>query len=136
MSVSTLQLSPMVPVGLVLFVGSPFASMCMASQARRNFANDIQQICGNASFRNVTVHYKERTIGSIGHTEGTQGTVTTYYLEFICGSYSPPSISANISVPASAYSVKKRLREFEKLEECLTVDEYAEKRRDILATMV
>jgi hypothetical protein len=135
-SVSTFQISPMVPVGLVLFGGSPFAYMCMESQARRNFANNVKQICGNANFRNVTVHYKERIIGSTSHTEGTQGTVTTYYLEFICGVYSPPSISATIAVPVSADSVKKRLRELEELKECLTVDEYAEKRRGIIATMV
>jgi hypothetical protein len=121
--------------GLVIFIGSPITALSMMSEATRKFVDDVKQISGNANFRDVTVQYKQTTT-----IDNDQRHNISHHLEFICGVHSPTSIVAvpalAVAVPVSASSTKERLRELEDLKEYLTADEYAEKRRDILASMV
>lgn len=87
LSTQTFSFSPLIPVAIIVFMGSPVAGIWWMRKITTKFTADIQQVCENAQFRNVTVHYKEETVGYAyyGSYHHRRYGSTNSYLEFICG---------------------------------------------------
>ena len=92
-STQTFSISPLIPVAMVIFVF--IAGMCLVRKIKSNVKADIQQVCEQAEFRNVTVHYKEEKIAYTNYNSNRRNQ-TKCYLEFIYGTAPAPATTRRI----------------------------------------
>jgi len=58
-STQSFWISPLIPVAMVIFVGLPIVGIFWVVKITTKSIADIQRVCEQAEFHNVTVHYKE-----------------------------------------------------------------------------
>ena len=119
LSVEQQGFSPLVIIGMILFISGPIYYIWKNKFGMSTYTEDIKRICtyfSSTKFQNVTVHFRsETTVARHGGmqtygTHGTHGTTshnvyhTTTWLEFIYSSDSVATATATeILVPSAPY---------------------------------
>jgi len=85
-STQSFWISSLIPVAMVIFVGSPIAGIFWMVEITTKSIADIQRVCEQAEFHNVTVYYKEEKFAYTDYNSNhSRRYQTKCFLEFIYG---------------------------------------------------